>query len=154
MRADLSSLSTPVSTSLRRWQTTIRVAADLLLLNETDINSCMFLFIPAAMRYHMENATRMEEWELVLCNTLNESIRTRMIVGGEAYVHGFNLKSCSHPNLPQDRVVYALRILIGNPLATSEDLARVFHIIRRAAAQEMGTDDVAAGETVIEEGRV
>ncbi|KAF2788498.1 PLP-dependent transferase [Melanomma pulvis-pyrius CBS 109.77] len=88
-------------------------APDLLLLNKTDINSCIFQFIPSQCQTRRISVSDLEK-----INKVNQCIKSKIIEAGKVYVHGFMLKSCPHPMLPDLQATYVLRTLNGNALTT------------------------------------
>ncbi|CZR56713.1 related to glutamic acid decarboxylase [Phialocephala subalpina] len=54
---------------------------------------------------------------------------TSILESGDALVHGFNLKRCSHPLLPEDEVLYVLRTINGNPLTTAGHLKEILDTV-------------------------
>jgi hypothetical protein len=97
-------------------QSEIRAHQDLILLNETDINSCIFQYIPDQLQTSQLSVADLEK-----INDINLGIKSRIIADGEAYVHGFTLKSCLHNLFPAGYPVYVLRTLNGNPKTTLQD---------------------------------
>jgi glutamate/tyrosine decarboxylase-like PLP-dependent enzyme len=72
-------------------QTEISKRADLVLLNDTDINSCVFLFLPNDCQGRTLSAPDVEK-----VSAINESIKAHLIVDAEFYLHGFRMKCCPH----------------------------------------------------------
>jgi hypothetical protein len=106
------------------FQDAITRHEDLILLNETDINSCMFIFMPRFCQGGRISAADLEK-----LNRCNEFIKTHINESGNVYVHGFNLKRCPNPLLPEDKVTYVLRTINGNPLTTIGHLKEILNTI-------------------------
>ena len=96
----------------------------LLLLNDTDINSCIFIFMP-----HLCQGGRISAADLEKLNRCNTFIKTSINESGDVYVHGFNLKECPNPLLPEDKVTYVLQTINGNPLTTIGHLRKILDTI-------------------------
>lgn len=102
------------------FQEEITKHKDVLLLNETDINTCMFIYMPESLQRN-----RISAEYLKTLNDCNLSIKTSILESGDALVHGFNLKRCSLLLLPEDEVIYVLRTINGNPLTTARNLKEI-----------------------------
>ncbi|KAK3944993.1 pyridoxal phosphate-dependent transferase [Diplogelasinospora grovesii] len=104
---------------------------DLLLLNSTDINSCMMMFIPRAMQQHyrQRSSAQLADADLEKLNAINVRIRDAVIKEGSCYVHGFPLRSCRHELLRPGRPTYVLRTMNGNPRTTIDHVVRVLDMI-------------------------
>jgi hypothetical protein len=108
----------------KNFQDEITKNKDLILLNETDINSCMFIFM-----LHLCQGGRISAADLEKLNRCNAFIKTSINESGDVYVHGFDLKRCPNPLLPEDKVTYVLRIINGNSLTTIGHLRKVMDTI-------------------------
>lgn len=109
----------------KEFQNEIQPDKDVILLNETDINSCMFIFMP----HSLHQGERLSAENMEKLNACNLLIKTKILESGKALVHGFNLKRCSHLLLPADEVIYVLRTMNGNPLTTAGDLKEILDMI-------------------------
>lgn len=107
------------------FQSVITEHNDVLLLNETDINACMFIY----MLDSLQQNDRISAEELKTLNECNLSIKTSILESGDALVHGFNIKRCSHHLLPENETVYVLRTINGNPLTTAGHLKEILEIV-------------------------
>ncbi|KAE8454248.1 hypothetical protein EG329_005173 [Mollisiaceae sp. DMI_Dod_QoI] len=107
------------------FQDEINKHKEVLLLNETDINACMFIFMPQSL--HQGNRISVEAVKKL--NKCNYFIKTSILESGDALVHGFNLKRCSHPLLPEGEGVYVLRTINGNPFTTASDLKEILDTV-------------------------
>jgi hypothetical protein len=89
-------------------------------MNESDINSCMLVFIPGPVQeYCIRHGTRLSDSDLEKLNKLNVDIKETIRQAGTFYVHGFPLKSCPHESfVDPDKSLYVLRTLNGNPAST------------------------------------
>ncbi|KAJ7461341.1 pyridoxal phosphate-dependent transferase [Mycena galericulata] len=112
---------------------------DIVLMNNSDINSCMMAFIPQ------------EDSDLEKLNKLNHQIKEGIRTDGTFYVHGFPLKSCPHKQLVgADKPVYVLRTMNGNPSSTIDNvrglLSKIGQLRRdlftQTEYQFMGTDAI------------
>ena len=102
----------------KQIQNQIRQRPDLLLLNETDINSCMFIFVPR----QCQERSALSAADIEKLNDINKDIRSGITEAGQSFVHGFHLKRCPHMLLPDDQAVYVLRTMNGNPLTAIENV--------------------------------
>jgi glutamate/tyrosine decarboxylase-like PLP-dependent enzyme len=122
----------------KEFQEEINRRKEVLLLNETDINSCMFIFMPQSLQQgkliSAEDAEKLNE-----CNLF---IKTSILESGEALIHGFNLRRCSHDLLPEDEVIYVLRTINGNPLTTARHLKEILD-----TAEDLGHQFYAGGSS-------
>jgi L-2,4-diaminobutyrate decarboxylase len=119
-----SGIETLIDTRLaltKAFQDEINRHTEVLLLNETDINACMFIFMPQSLH----QGSRISAEDVEKLNECNLFIKTSILESGDALVHGFNLKRCSHHLLPEDKVVYVLRTINGNPLTTAGHLEEI-----------------------------
>jgi L-2,4-diaminobutyrate decarboxylase len=119
-----SGIETLIDTRLaltKAFQDEINRHTEVLLLNETDINACMFIFMPQSLH----QGSRISAEDVEKLNECNLFIKTSILESGDALVHGFNLKRCSHHLLPEDKVVYVLRTINGNPLTTAGNLEEI-----------------------------
>lgn len=93
---------------------------NLVLMNVTDINSCMMMFVPHEIQdYCLQNNTQLSDSDLEKLNRLNRQIKDMIRQDGTHYVHGFPLKSCSHQQfIARGKPVYVLRTMNGNPAST------------------------------------
>lgn len=85
------------------------------LLNETDINSCMFIYLPENMR----GKTYLDLKSLTLINEINLEIKNQILTDGDFYIHGFPISSSGFTTLFSDGItIQVLRIMNGNDLTT------------------------------------
>jgi L-2,4-diaminobutyrate decarboxylase len=103
----------------KRIQDEIRERDDLVLLNDTDINSCIFLFLPNECQRGKLSVPDTEK-----INAINKSIKAQLTADGEFYLHGFPMKRFPHIILPE-LAIYVLRIINGNPLTTIEHVQKL-----------------------------
>lgn len=110
---------------------------DIVLLNISDINSCMMIFIPRQVQeYCIRNQTRLSDSDLEKLNKLNLAIREEIIRDGTFYVHGFPLKSCPHKDfVDPDKKLYVLRTMNGNPASTIAHAQGLLNMIERVGSQ-------------------
>jgi L-2,4-diaminobutyrate decarboxylase len=123
-----SGIETLIDTRLaltKTFQDEINRHTEVLLLNETDINACMFIFMPQSLH----QGSRISAEDVEKLNECNLFIKTSILESGDALVHGFNLKRCSHHLLPEDKVVYVLRTINGNPLTTAGHLEEILDTV-------------------------
>ncbi|KAK5991617.1 Cysteine-sulfinate decarboxylase [Cladobotryum mycophilum] len=78
---------------------------DLLLLNKTDINACVMVFLPSELQKRNARMIKM-----VIQNN------------GKFFIHGFPLRRLPHALLPEDHTIFVLRTMNGNPLTTIENI--------------------------------
>lgn len=116
----------------KRIQGLINANPDLILLNKTDINACIYMYMPRELQ---RQKTRLATPEMDQLNDVNKAIKMEIMDDGKFFVHGFPLRRVPHPLLPEDHSVFVLRILNGNPLSTIESvwvaLAEVLQIGKR-----------------------
>ncbi|KAG9251492.1 pyridoxal phosphate-dependent transferase [Emericellopsis atlantica] len=100
----------------------------LVLLNVTDINSCMMVYIPKEIQNHcLEHSIRISDSDLEKVNRLNREIMEEIREDGTYYVHGFPMMSCSHDQLINPgKQVYVLRTMNGNPASTIGNVKGLF----------------------------
>ncbi|PGH09420.1 hypothetical protein AJ80_07695 [Polytolypa hystricis UAMH7299] len=94
------------------FQQKITQRDDLLLLNKTDIISCVFLFMPQKCQNSRISVADMEK-----LNACNKCIKTTIAEKREVYARGFMLKKLTHFLIPEDTAVYVLRTMDGSPLS-------------------------------------
>jgi L-2,4-diaminobutyrate decarboxylase len=117
-------------------QTAIRQRRNLILLNETDINSCMFIFIPYQLRRHcLQKSVKISDADLEKLNMVNRQIKEAIRLEGSSYVHGFTLKSCSHELIQPNRILYTMRTMNGNPLSTLQHVHALLDKIEQLGEQ-------------------
>ena len=97
----------------------------MLLLNEADINACVFIFKPQSLH----QGKRISPDDVEKLNPCNLFIKTSILENGEALVHGFNIKRCAHPLLPENKVLYVLRTINGNPLTIAGHLKEILDTV-------------------------
>ena len=124
-RSGIESLIDARLTLTAEFQDEINRHNDVILLNETDINACMFIYMPQSLH----RGKRISSEQVKKLNECNNFIKTAILASGEAYVHGFNIKRCSHDLLPEDDVVYVLRTINGNPLTTAGHLKEILDTV-------------------------
>ncbi|KAH6672134.1 pyridoxal phosphate-dependent transferase [Halenospora varia] len=107
------------------FQNEIDRHTEVILLNVTDINACMFIFMPQSLH----QGKRISGKDVEKLNDCNLFIKTAILESGDALVHGFNLKRVSHPLLPEDDIVYVLRTINGNPLTTAGHLKEILDTV-------------------------
>ncbi|KAJ7060275.1 pyridoxal phosphate-dependent transferase [Mycena amicta] len=97
---------------------------DIVLMNDSDINSCMMAFIPQEVQeYCFQNKTQLSDADLEKLNKLNHEIKEGIRKDGTFYVHGFPLKSCPHEQLVgADKPLYVLWTMNGNPASTIDNV--------------------------------
>ncbi|KAF5599828.1 glutamic acid decarboxylase [Fusarium pseudoanthophilum] len=93
---------------------------DLILLGGTDINSCMFVYVPESVqRYCLEHNIRLSDADLEKVNQLNLHIHDIIHRERVYYIHGFPLKNCPDGRFIElGKTVFVLRTLNGNPQST------------------------------------
>ncbi|KAJ7601751.1 pyridoxal phosphate-dependent transferase, partial [Mycena rosella] len=125
---------------------------DIVLMNDSDINSCMMAFIPQEVqKYCFQNKTRLSDSDLEKLNKLNCQIKEGIRKDGTFYVHGFPLKSCPQKQLVDaDKPLYVLRTMNGNPASTIDNVRGLLNKIEQLGRdlfvqteyQCMGTDAI------------
>ena len=104
--------------SIQRY---INSQKDLLLLNETDINSVMFMFVPELLQKR-----EMGYAMLTHLNDINLAIKNKILQDGHYYVHGFPIPSSGYTSLfPTGATLQVLRIMNGNPNTSMESIERL-----------------------------
>lgn len=89
------------------------------LLNETDINSCMFIYLPKEMR----KKSYIDLKSLTLLNEINLEVKNTVLAEGEFYIHGFPINSSGFTKLFSDGIsIQVLRTMNGNDLTSIEDI--------------------------------
>ncbi|KAF5626613.1 glutamic acid decarboxylase [Fusarium sp. NRRL 25303] len=96
----------------------------LILLGGTDINSCMFIYIPASVqRYCIEHNIRLSDADLEKVNQLNLHIQDIIHRERVYYIYGFPLQNCPHGRfIEPGKTVFVLRTLNGNSQSTMENV--------------------------------
>ncbi len=98
---------------------------DFLLLNDTDINSVMFMYVPG----HLQKS-EVGYGLLTQLNEVNLAIKTKILEEGKFYLHGFPIPSSGFcQNLPAGATLQVLRIMSGNPNTVMEDLEALIDAI-------------------------
>lgn len=117
-------------------QQAIRDLPDLVLLNEIDINSYMFMYIPEACQ-HAVAATnkRLSVADMEKINDIDSSIKAEITQSGDRYCHGFNLKKSSNALWNDDQQVYALRTMNGNLLTTLDHVNELLDTVTQLGAR-------------------
>ncbi|KAI1036483.1 hypothetical protein LB503_003115 [Fusarium chuoi] len=97
---------------------------NLILLGGTDINSCMFIYVPASVqRYCIEQNIRLSDADLEKINQLNLHIQDIIHRERVYYIYGFPLQTCPHGRfIEPGKTVFVLRILNGNPQSTMDNV--------------------------------
>lgn len=118
-------------------QLEIESRPDLVLMNVSDINSCMMVFIPEEVQQHcINNGTKLSDSDLEKINKLNLDIKEAIRRDGTFYVHGFPLKSCPHDDfLDANKQVYVLRTMNGNPASTIHNVRGLLDKIEQLGQQ-------------------
>jgi len=124
-RSGIESLIDARLSLTKEFQDEIIRHKEVLLLNETDINACMFVFMPQSLH----QGKRISAEDVKKLNECNLFIKTSILESGDALVHGFNIKRCSHLLLPEDEVLYVLRTINGNPLTTAGHLKEILDTV-------------------------
>ncbi|KAL7621170.1 hypothetical protein AAE478_008487 [Parahypoxylon ruwenzoriense] len=100
-------------------QEEVRGNPDLILLNKTDINACIMLFMPEDTQMC---GTQLQPAEMDRLNEINKAIKMAIQNGGRFFIHGFPLRRVAHPLIPKDHPVFVLRTMNGNPLTTIDNV--------------------------------
>ncbi|KAI1401477.1 pyridoxal phosphate-dependent transferase [Hypoxylon fuscum] len=87
-------------------QEEVRQNPHLILLNKTDINACIMLFMPDNMQ---RRGARLEPAEMDMLNEVNKTIKMTIQNSGKFFIHGFPLRRVPHPLIPKDHPVFVLR---------------------------------------------
>ena len=117
-------------------QQVIRDRQDLVLLNDTDINSCMFVYIPEVCQRTVAATNKaLSAADMEKINNINSAIKAEITKAGDSYCHGFNLKKCPNTLWEEDQQVYALRTMNGNPLTTLEHVNKLMDTIVELGAR-------------------
>ncbi|KAF5712901.1 glutamic acid decarboxylase [Fusarium mundagurra] len=97
---------------------------NLILLGGTDINSCMFLYVPASVqRYCLEHNIRLSDADLEKVNQLNLHIQDIIHRERVYYIYGFPLQNCPHGRfIEPGKTVFVLRTLNGDPQSTMDNV--------------------------------
>lgn len=121
-------------------QSEIERRPNLVLMNVTDINSCMMVFIPKEIQHYcLQNNTRLSDSDLEKLNRLNCQIKDGIRQDGMYYVHGFPLKSCPHKHfVDPGKQLYVLRTMNGNPVSTIENVKGLLDEIEKLGQQFLG----------------
>ncbi|KAI9150761.1 L-2,4-diaminobutyrate decarboxylase [Paramyrothecium foliicola] len=118
-------------------QSEIARRPNIVLLNNTDINSCMMMFIPRQTQAQcMRSNTKISDSDLEKLNRLNWQIKEAIRQDGSFYVHGFPLKSCLHEQLLEPgKQVYILRTMNGNPSSTIDNVVALLDRVEEIGQQ-------------------
>ncbi|KAF5543442.1 glutamic acid decarboxylase [Fusarium mexicanum] len=97
---------------------------NLILLGGTDINSCMFIYVPASVQgYCLEHNIRLSDADLEKINHLNLHIQDIIHRECVYYIYGFPLQNCPHGSfIGPGKTVFVLRTLNGNPKSTMDNV--------------------------------
>ncbi|RMY20406.1 hypothetical protein D0867_04021 [Hortaea werneckii] len=107
-----------------RIQMSVEERPDLVLLNKTNINSCMLIFVPEKTQsVARQHKIKLSVADCEKVRDINHSIYKHILKDGKWYLHGFNLKSCPCDLLDHDTSMYVLRTMNGNPLTTIDHVA-------------------------------
>lgn len=96
----------------------------------------MFIFLPPSIH----QGKRISTADLAKLNECNVFIKKTILESGDALVHGFNIKRCIHPLLPEDQTVYVLRTINGNPLTTAGHLKDIWDSVVELGRKFYATD--------------
>ncbi len=104
----------------------IKSRPELKLINETDINSCMFVYYPSLV----DSLVQLPQERALLVSNVNYRIKEHIRQQGKAYVHGFpiSLPKAFH-GLSEDATVRVLRIMNGNPNTSTDDIDTILDTI-------------------------
>ncbi|CVK93363.1 related to glutamic acid decarboxylase [Fusarium proliferatum] len=96
----------------------------LVLLGGTDINSCIFIYVPASVqRYCIEHNIRLSDSDLEKVNQLNLHIQDIIHRERVYYIYGFPLQNCPHGRfIEPGKTVFVLRTSNGNTQSTMENV--------------------------------
>ncbi|KAF5700859.1 glutamic acid decarboxylase [Fusarium globosum] len=96
----------------------------LVLLGGTDINSCMFIYVPASVqRYCIEHNIRLSDSDLEKINQLNLHIQDIIHRERVYYIYGFPLQNCPHGRfIEPGKTVFVLHTLNGNTQSAMENV--------------------------------
>ncbi|KAF5693936.1 glutamic acid decarboxylase [Fusarium denticulatum] len=97
---------------------------NLILLGGTDINCCMFIYVPASVqRYCLEQNIRLSEADVEKVNQLNLHIQDIIHRERVYYIYGFPLQNCPHGRfIEPGKTVFVLHTLNGNPQSTMDNV--------------------------------
>lgn len=96
----------------------------LLRINDSDINSCMFVYIPKHLR-----SSRIGYKNLDLFNEINFEIKEKIKKDGTYYIHGFPIKMMDSDIFPEGSSVQVLRSMNGNPLTGGDEIDEILNEI-------------------------
>ncbi|KAL5626029.1 hypothetical protein FOBRF1_000372 [Fusarium oxysporum] len=90
---------------------------NLILSGGTDINSYMFIYVPASVQqYCLEHSIRLSDADLEKVNQLNLHIQNIIHRERVYYIHGLPLGNCPHGHfIEPGKKAFVLRTLNGNP---------------------------------------
>jgi L-2,4-diaminobutyrate decarboxylase len=128
----------------RKIQHLVKQNKCLLLVNNTDINSTMFMYVPI----HLQNREQEIGYStLNLLNEVNLRIANELKESGVFYVHGFPIPSLTGVRIfPRNATLQVLRIMNGNP---HTHLNHIRELLRKiiTSGKKLGAARIGAVET-------
>mgnify|MGYP001613485321 CR=1 FL=1 len=113
----------------------IKKSKDFYLMNNVEINSVVYLYIPTELKKELGGSNKNESINKI--NELNLRIQKRMFRKGSFYVHTFKLNDFKNILKAGRGKVYQMqRLMIGNPLTTKKDLKSLITETNKIARAE------------------
>lgn len=95
---------------------------DIILINDVDINSVVFMYAPKSIRYNVEKL-----------NAVSKKIHDIMAKEGLYHLHQFSLED-NKSVVSEKAILYPLRYMSGNPNITEQDLDNMLEYVKKIGA--------------------
>ena len=122
------------------------------LLNKTDINSCMFIYLPKQLRDKKKIGLK----SLTLINELNLQIKNQILKDGDYYIHGFPINSSGFTDLFQGGIsIQVLRTMNGNDLTEINTIVQMLNHIEHlgnSLSENLDSEGVVKDSAIVESG--
>ncbi|MCJ1414292.1 hypothetical protein MMC32_000618 [Xylographa parallela] len=96
----------------------IKTHRDLILLDDTSVDSCLFQYGPSEC-WGVHSGPTLSQPDLEKINKVNLHIKRNFTNGEHLYLHGMNLESSKHERHPENRPVYVLGAVLSSPQTTT-----------------------------------
>ncbi|MCJ1438796.1 hypothetical protein MMC27_008186 [Xylographa pallens] len=96
----------------------INTHADLVLLDDTNVNSCLFQYGPSDC-WGVHAGPTLSHPDLEKINEVNLRIKRSFTNGEHLYLHGMSLKTSEHERHPDNHPVYILGAVLSSPQTTT-----------------------------------
>ncbi|MCJ1402669.1 hypothetical protein MMC11_005889 [Xylographa trunciseda] len=99
----------------------IKARQDLVLLDDTNVNACLFQYVPSECR-DIHSAPTLSLSDLEKIDELNLWIRRNFINGEHIYLHGLKLEGSKHDIHPKNHPIYGLAAVLASPQIATTDV--------------------------------